>query len=263
MRAWQFWLLSAWLVAATAQAAVPTAERQVLINLYTGTSGPSWSNSTGWTTAPGVFNVVGTECSWSGIVCDGAQAHVVEIVLASNNLSGTLPAIGDLTNLQGFVVTANKIGGALPAIAHLSSLVIFDAGTNQFSGNLPDFTDLPALTYFNAMNNQLVGSIPDLSGAPNLNNFGVSSNQLTGTIPDLSALTKLADFAIDRNNISGPVPVAPSALAVGNAALCPNPLDTTPSANDAAWSTATGFTPWWATPYATNKCDDTFTSGFD
>jgi len=44
--------------------------------------------------------------------------------------------------------------------------------------------------------------------------------------------------------------------------LCPNPLDLIPGDNDAAWNLITGHTPWWATPYSTNLCDDLFSSGF-
>lgn len=37
-----------------------------------------------------------------------------------------------------------------------------------------------------------------------------------------------------------------------------------PRQTEASWSAgaATGFTPWYATPYANNQCDDLFTNGF-
>jgi hypothetical protein len=59
------------------------------------------------------------------------------------------------------------------------------------------------------------------------------------------------------------LPAAPPNLFPGYSALCPNPLDTTPSGNDVAWNQATGYTPWWATPYANALCDDIFTSRFE
>jgi len=62
------------------------------------------------------------------------------------------------------------------------------------------------------------------------------------------------------NMLTGPVPAAPPS---GNAVLCPNPLDTSPSQYDADWNARTGHTPWWATPYDTNVCDDLFTSRFE
>jgi hypothetical protein len=34
-----------------------------------------------------------------------------------------------------------------------------------------------------------------------------------------------------------------------------------PSKADDAWNVATGFSPWWATPFANNRCDDIFTDG--
>jgi hypothetical protein len=57
------------------------------------------------------------------------------------------------------------------------------------------------------------------------------------------------------------LPAAPNGLLA--AFLCPNPFDTTPSNNDAAWNAAAGFTPWWQDPYPSNKCDDLFTDRFD
>ena len=66
-----------------------------------------------------------------------------------------------------------------------------------------------------------------------------------------------------RNRLTGPVPPVPSGLLPGYARLCPNTLDTTPSGNDAGWNLATGYSPWWAVPYANNNCDDLFSNGFN
>jgi len=67
---------------------------------------------------------------------------------------------------------------------------------------------------------------------------------------------------VGNNALTGPVPIPPAGLFAGFSTLCPNPLDTTASANDAGWNTATGYAPWWATPYANNACDDIFTDRF-
>ena len=43
------------------------------------------------------------------------------------------------------------------------------------------------------------------------------------------------------------------------AAICPNSFDT---ADAHEWDTVLGVTPWWATPFNNNKCDDIFAQGF-
>ena len=54
------------LAASVAEAAIPAAERQVLIAIYNGTNGGTWTNSTNWNSGGG------TECTWFGVTCDGA-----------------------------------------------------------------------------------------------------------------------------------------------------------------------------------------------
>jgi hypothetical protein len=78
----------------------------------------------------------------------------------------------------------------------------------------------------------------------------------------LSGLSNLRQFHVEFNLLTGGIPAAPPSLI--SASLCPNPLDTTPQPNiDSAWNQAAGFTPWWAQPFATNRCDDLFYSNLD
>jgi Leucine-rich repeat (LRR) protein len=123
-------------------------------------------------------------------------------------------------------------------------------------------TGLTNLIQFQADTNQLTGPIPPLTGLTKLTGFFAKNNQLTGTIPDLTGLTSLQLFVVGNNKLTGPVPASPAGLLANLSALCPNPLDTTPSANDVGWDAATGYTPWWAAPYANNQCDDLFTNRF-
>ncbi|MFZ1620463.1 MAG: hypothetical protein WAT64_02740, partial [Dokdonella sp.] len=145
-----------------ALAAIPSSERQVLINLYNNTGGANWTNNTGWL-GPG-----GTECIWVGVACDAAEAHVQNIELRQNNLTGSLPSLTGLTNL----------------------LYVF-VESNQLTGQIPSLTGLITLKKFFASDNQLTGPIPSLAGLTNLDEFGVARNQLTGAIPSLTGLTSL------------------------------------------------------------------------
>jgi len=125
------------------------------------------------------------------------------------------------------------------------------------TGTIPALTGLTNLGYFAVYSNQLTGTIPALTGLTSLNYFAVYSNQLTGSIPALTGLTTLAYFYVGSNRLTGAVPALPHALQA--ASLCPNPLSTTSQPTiDPAWNAATGHAPWFAFPYANNKCDDIF-----
>ncbi len=84
-----------------AHAVIPPGERDVLLRLYAATNGAGWTTSTNWNGA------VGTECSWYGIVCSN-NATVLEINLLDNNLTGSLPALAALANLQVFDVSKDR-----------------------------------------------------------------------------------------------------------------------------------------------------------
>ena len=120
------------LAASVAEAAIPDAERQVLIAIYNGTGGAGWTNSTNWNGA------AGTECTWFGVICDGGQTTVTSIDLNTNNLTGSLPAtLNNLTGLVTFYVNDNQLTGSIPSLVGLTNLAQFYAQNNQLSGNVP------------------------------------------------------------------------------------------------------------------------------
>jgi hypothetical protein len=185
----------------TAEAAIPASERTVLLNLYNSTNGANWTNKTGWNGA------VGTECSWFGVVCDGAQSHVIQVWLAGSNLTGSLPWLSGLTALQSFDVSFNRLTGAIPSISGLTALQGFYVSSNQLTGAIPSLNGLTALQYFYVDDNQLTGSIPSLSGLTALQGFLAFKNQqLTGPIPSLSGLTALRNFWVNGTQLTGAIP---------------------------------------------------------
>ena len=220
--------------ATAVQAAIPASERAVLLDLYASTNGGSWTESSGWGGA------VGTECTWYGVTCDAGGNTVKFIVLQQDNLSGSLPALTGLTNLQYFLVDSPT---SYPDRAHPAILPV-DATLNrpdqlaglqcrfepahgldsraqrpdQLAGlQTPLATSSPArfprsagltnLGNFDVGGNQLTGAIPALTGLTNLRDFQAYSNQLSGTIPALAGLTSLRSFEVQENQLTGAIPV--------------------------------------------------------
>ncbi len=194
-------------------AAIPSAERNFLLALYTSTSGASWLDKTGWN------GPVGTECNWYGITCNNDASNVTRIVLNNNKLAGSLPS------------TLNS----------LTKLSIFSVAENQLVGTLPVLTGLTDLREFFVEKNRLTGAIPSLAGLASLTWFHAYSNELEGSIPTLSQLTSMVSVQVHNNRLTGVVPNPPPSLFQSSSVLCPNPLTITANA---AWDIATPGALW-------------------
>lgn len=252
--------------AGAAQAAIPAAQRQYLIDLYNHTNGPAWTFRTNW------LGPVGSECTWIGVTCNdpsnadpanfirylslasnnltdpvgaalpdwSALTGIRGINLSSNNLAGTVPPIAPLAQLRTFTIDHNDLQGVPPDPSGLVHLTTYAIASNQFTGPLPVLANLPALEMFHANHNHLTGGIASLAGTPALRQWLVNDNQLSGPIPTLPGTLEI--IQAQNNHFSGPIPAAPGALVAGSSMLCPNHI--TPSIN-AAWDKASTVTPWY------------------
>jgi len=191
------------------QAAISAAERQVLLNIYADTIGEGWADFPGWNGPPG------SECSWYGVTCDASQNTIISIDLDNNLLRGSLPSISALSHLQYFNVGndgshdphfLNSISGELPSLDGLHDLQVFIANNQNFTGVLPSLAGLTNLTRFEVPRSRLTGPIPALAGLEKLTYFDVGFNQLTGSIPALSELTNLTVFRVGENQLEGGIP---------------------------------------------------------
>jgi hypothetical protein len=133
---------------------------------------------------------------------------VHELNLYYNRLSGSIPDLSALTNLDWLHLGLNKLSGPIPDLSALTSLRGLDLFNNQLEGAIPDLSTLTSLIDIGLYDNQLTGSIPDLSALTNLEFLFLDDNQLSGSIPDLSSLTNLLILTLDNNQLSGRVPVS-------------------------------------------------------
>lgn len=117
---------------------VPTNERAALIALYRATDGANWKERDGWLGPPG------TECEWSGVLCDFATTPptVTGLHLHDNALRGHLPPeLDHLTNLDQLVLFGNHLGGTVPP----RILEKFDSGRLRFLGYAEYFSSVSAI----------------------------------------------------------------------------------------------------------------------
>jgi hypothetical protein len=183
------------------QSDVPAAECQALLAFYQKSGGPAWKDNSGWTYA--------SPCAWLGVVCQGG--HVTTISLASNGLSGAIPAeLGSLPHLAYLFLNDNDLSGQIPAaVRGLPSLLMLVLDGNHLAGPLPvDFANQAGLQVLSLAENDLEGGIPasitGLSGLLSLDLHGIG---LTGPIPaSLGVIAGLQYLNLADNALEGPIP---------------------------------------------------------
>ena len=118
---------------------IPKTECDTLVAFYTSTGGANWTDK-----ATNNWNVTNTPCtSWAGVICAGDR--VVNITRISSNLTGTLPNLSALTQVNTLSLFDNKLSGAIPDLSALKNLLYLRLYSNQFSGTAP-LWDLPNCT---------------------------------------------------------------------------------------------------------------------
>ena len=203
------------------------ADREILALLYEATGGARWTDNANWLSDRPLHE-------WAGVTLD-ADGRVVALSLASNNLTGLIPAeLGGLSGLARLDLRGNNLTGSIPAelgglsglttlelgsngltgpipagLGGLSYLVVLDLAFNDLSGAIPPgLGNLSRLTTLNLSSNDLAGAIPpELGGLSRLNVLDLRSNDLTGAIPsELGGLSRLVVLDLTSNDVTGPIP---------------------------------------------------------
>ena len=168
-----------------------------LESLYDAAGGDSWKNKTSWKSETTPLG------QWFGVTV--TDNRVSEISLGKNNLSGTVPDLGALTELQELLLYDNSLSGEIPDLSALAKLTQLHFNNNGLNGTITP-SHLPAsLGRLDLYNNRLSGTIPDLSGLKDIQVIHLGRNRLSGEIPDLSKLNNLEGLYLDGNSLSGTV----------------------------------------------------------
>ncbi len=178
---------------------IPQAECETLVELYNNTYGNNWTDSDNW-------NLTNTPCSWNGVSC--INEHVIAIERPAKNLTGSLPDLSALTELQTLDLKGNKLVGYIPSMNSLTKLqVLILSGGNQIIGRIPKLDTLVDLQWIDLANNQLTGNIPDLENLNSLRHLNLANNQLEGSIPtSLKNLNNLELLKLNNNKINANIP---------------------------------------------------------
>jgi Leucine-rich repeat (LRR) protein len=176
------------------------------VSIYQSNNGTNWSRKVGWSTADP--NTVVSVQGWSGVTTD-ANGYVIQLNLASNNLSGTLSsAIGNLSMLQTLILDHNQLSNAVPSqIGNLSNLKILNLSYNQLSGSIPStIGNLSSLQELNMGANQLSGAIPaEIVGLTSAKAILLGDNPLTGLPPSFTGLANLETLRLNNCSLSGTI----------------------------------------------------------
>lgn len=205
------WLADLPLHEGTGVGCEPTADRDVLAQLYEVMGGSRWFSSDNWLTDAPLRE-------WFGVDAD-VQGRVTGLDLSHNGLTGFLPPdIAGLEELTKLILIGNDLSrGPIPsALGGLTNLEVLDLSGIHVSGAIPpELGNLAQLRELYLSNNELAGSIPgELAALRALTLLDLSDNSLSGSIPDqLSELLRLAEVHLEGNDLSGPLPTGWADLA--------------------------------------------------
>ncbi|KAF5778965.1 putative transferase, protein kinase RLK-Pelle-LRR-II family [Helianthus annuus] len=134
--------------------------------------------------------------SWSHVICDHEQGNVISLSLGSIGFSGKLSSsITKLKFLTNLDLQDNNLSGELPDLSSLVNLQTLNLARNKFSGSIPtSWGQLSNLKYLDVSSNNLSGKIPEQLFSTSVFNF-------TGTSLDCG--TTLHQPCISTSSVTG------------------------------------------------------------
>ncbi|XWS44292.1 hypothetical protein CRYUN_Cryun15aG0032400 [Craigia yunnanensis] len=136
--------------------------------------------------------------------------NLVHLNLNDHGLNGSIPPeIGALSKLKYLYLSWNYLTGKLPPLGNLRQLEELDFSHNEISGSIPlELGNLKNLVDLRLSWNNLTGSVPSVVGlCTNLTHLEMRSNRFTNCIPpEIGALKKLMSLDLSNNKLVGLIP---------------------------------------------------------
>ncbi|KAI3975383.1 hypothetical protein MKX01_004470 [Papaver californicum] len=171
-------------------------------------------------------------CSWIGITCNNERTRITQLVLENQNLTGSIEALTQLTELRKLSLKHNYL--SIPKDFSFSSwrnMKLLYLSHNQFSGKFPSgIEEIHRLHRIDLSYNQFSGEIPleELIQLPNLLTVRLEFNSFTGLLTGIGSFSSLIEFNVSRNDLEGEIPEIFSSFQgssfEGNKNLCGKPL---------------------------------------
>lgn len=164
-------------------------EIHALRDLFESTDGSNWTNNSGWPVSTAEWDSLSSLdqiMNWHGLTIENGD--VTRLEFRNNSLTGALPqSLNDLHGLQWLTLGGNNLSGELPSMEALTQLEHIAADYNNLTGPLPSgMANWTKLRQVYLYNNKLSGTIPsEIVGLPSLRFFGVQNNLLT-SFPDFN-----------------------------------------------------------------------------
>lgn len=150
------------------------------------------------------------------------------LALSANSLSGEVPDLGGLSNLQVLDLGGNLLGPEFPRLG--KKLVTLILRRNRFTGGVPDeLSSLSQLQEMDISSNRFVGPFPPaLLALPSIRRLDISGNRFTGMLFRNMSCGPGLEFAdLSLNLLTGSLPECLGLNSVGKSVLYSgNCLDT-------------------------------------
>ena len=205
-----------------------TMELESLQSIYSEMGGEYWLINSGWDDSS-------SHCTWHGITCD-EEAHVTEINLSSNNVTGEFPSdsLSKLYKLERLDLSDNNVRGTMAGTSenwfctetivadtsvffNLRDLIHVDLSQNNLSGEV-DVLFAPAIEYANFSHNNFtsINSFKEFKRShQTLILCDVSHNSINASGSDIMkhVPTNIEQMILSDNLIHGPLPTSLEHLA--------------------------------------------------
>ncbi|XP_077230597.1 receptor protein kinase TMK1-like [Tasmannia lanceolata] len=156
-------------------------------------------------------------CKWPRVTCSSNRVTAIQI--GNQQLKGNLPPdIQKLTSLTRLELQSNQLSGPLPTLTGLTQLQVLLIHNNSFSFIPPDFfSGLSSLQSVSLDKNPFSSwEIPNsLKDASTLVNFSANMVNLSGKIPDFfNTFASLNQLSLSYNNLEGGLPLTFSGSSI-------------------------------------------------
>ncbi|XP_008779580.2 receptor-like protein 1 [Phoenix dactylifera] len=126
--------------------------------------------------------------------------------LSSNNLSGKVPSLDNMSLLEYLDLSNNNLSGELPTrlLIGCSKLFILKLSNNKLQGELPRY---PQASFIYLDGNNFTGTLSSFVSNKQFVALDVHNNQLSGVIPeDIGRVSILASLNLAGNHFHGHIP---------------------------------------------------------